>query len=248
MIDRARLKYEAKGVLRNARVSPYVVSLIMLIVGAVANFIIRYADNYFADLEIILGKMVTTEYGHLIPYIPTFPDFLKHNEFPTLTVYFVMILATLLLVVLNGGWTLYNLGVRNGKFMSYGTLLDGFTFAGKLIGLYILMVIKIALWSMLFYIPGIVAAYRYQFAIYNLCENPDIKITEAIEMSKMQTYGYKGALFVLDLSFLGWYILNVLTRGIAGIWITPYIQQTKLGYFYAIKEIKGLDGQKKLDC
>ena len=47
-------------------------------------------------------------------------------------------------------------------------------------------------------------------------------------------------LFVLDLSFLGWSFLCVLTMGILSIWIHPYIQQTDIGYFQQIKTAKGI--------
>ena len=63
---------------------------------------------------------------------------------------------------------------------------------------------------------------------------------DALNMSKQQTRGYKLDLFVLDVTFLGWSFLCVLTAGILSIWITPYIQQTNLGYFEAIKAKKGI--------
>ena len=69
------------------------------------------------------------------------------------------------------------------------------------------MYIFIWLWSMLFIIPGFIAAYRDRFALYNLYENPGIGIMEALDMSKQQTLGYKGQLFTLDLSYLGWTLL-----------------------------------------
>ena len=72
-------------------------------------------------------------------------------------------------------------------------------------------------------IPGIVAAYRYRFAMLNLCENPEIGVMEALSMSKAQTLGFKWQLFVLDLSFIGWNILVGLTLGILDIWVAPYI-------------------------
>jgi hypothetical protein len=56
----------------------------------------------------------------------------------------------------------------------------------------ILQSVFIFLWSLLFVIPGIIAAYRYRFAMYNLCENPDLIIVESLDMSKRQTEGYKG--------------------------------------------------------
>ena len=106
--------------------------------------------------------------------------------------------------------------------------------------LQIVMGIFVFLWSMLFIIPGIVAGYRYRFALYNLCDNPSIGVMEALNMSKAQTRGHKWELFVLDLSFIGWSILCSLTLGILSIWIMPYMQQTDIGYFEAIKRMSGI--------
>ena len=91
--------------------------------------------------------------------------------------------------------------------MPYESLFDGFTFAGKVIALYIVEGFFVALWSMLFVIPGIIAVYRYSFAIWNLCQNPELGVMEALNRSKRQTIGYKGQLFGLHLSFFGWYLL-----------------------------------------
>ena len=112
--------------------------------------------------------------------------------------------------------------------------------AGRLIWCSILVYIKVFLWSLLFFIPGVVAAYRYRFALYNLCENPELGVMEALAMSKAQTKGYKLDLFVLDVTFLGWSLLCALTAGILTIWVAPYVQQTNLAYFDAIKAEKGI--------
>ena len=120
---------------------------------------------------------------------------------------FLSILTSLLGMVLSAGFVLYCMAVRRGKRAEFLTLFDGFSFVGKLIGLNIIMYFFIALWSMLFVIPGIIAAYRYRFALYNLYENPGFSVFEALNMSKRQTFGYKSQLFMLDLSYLGWSIL-----------------------------------------
>ena len=120
---------------------------------------------------------------------------------------FVSILVTLLAVVLEAGFIFYCMAVRRGERAEFLSLFDGFSFAGKIIGLSLLRYLYTYLWSMLFVIPGIIAAYRYRFALYNLCENPEIGIFEALNMSKRQTLGYKGQLFTLDLSYLGWTLL-----------------------------------------
>ena len=84
------------------------------------------------------------------------------------------------------------------------------------------------LWSLLFIIPGIVRAYGYFAVPYILAENPHIHHKRALELSRAMTMGYKGELFVTDLSFLGWQILNGLTLGILGVfYVNPYIYATK---------------------
>ena len=123
---------------------------------------------------------------------------------------FVSILTGLLSIVLGAGFTLYCMAIRRNERAEYLTLFDGFSFVGKLIALTIVTYALIWLWSMLFIIPGIIAAYRYRFAPYNLYENPGISVMEALDMSKRQTMGYKGQIFTLDLSYLGWTLLASL--------------------------------------
>lgn len=93
----------------------------------------------------------------------------------------------------------------------------------------------VALWSLLFYIPGIIKAYSYSMAMYIQAENPEIGSLEAINRSKQMMNGHKMELFVLDLSFIGWYLLCGLTFGIAAIWVIPYINATKTNFYNSIK-------------
>jgi uncharacterized membrane protein len=120
---------------------------------------------------------------------------------------FISILTSLLGTVLAAGFVLYCMAVRRGERAEYLTLFDGFSFVGKLIMLEIITSFFIFLWTLLFIVPGIIAAYRYQFARYNLYENPGIGVMEALDMSKRQTLGYKSQLFMLDLSYIGWVLL-----------------------------------------
>ena len=97
---------------------------------------------------------------------------------------FISILASLLSTVLLAGFTLYCMAIRRGERAEYLTLFDGFSFVGKLILLELITAFFVVLWSMLFLIPGVIAAYRYSFAAYNLYENPGIGVMEALDMSK----------------------------------------------------------------
>lgn len=120
---------------------------------------------------------------------------------------FLSILTTLLANVLSAGFILYCMAIRRGERCEYLTLFDGFSFVGKIILLSLLIQCITSLWAMLFIIPGIIAHYRYRFALLNLYENPELGILDAMQLSSRQTYGYKFQLFRLDVSYLGWSIL-----------------------------------------
>ena len=125
---------------------------------------------------------------------------------------FQWVLSIMLSLTLRAGFVLYCMAIRRGERAEYLTLFDGFSFAWKIILLTLVTYAFIILWGMLFVVPGFIAFYRYRFALYNLLENPDIGIFQAIRMSKRQTSGLKGQLFVLDLTYVGWAILAVLPR------------------------------------
>lgn len=231
MPDRIQIKEEAKQVIRGAQVNPYLVSLIaMAVTWLLDNLNLTVNASTYMDQILEL-------YPELYGVLPNIP------AFPALLVTFVGVVAWLATVILNAGWSVYHLGVRQGREMPFSSLLAGFNFLGKLILLNVVMYIFVFLWSLLFFIPGIIAQYRYRFAVYNLCENPDIGVMEAISMSKAQTAGFKGTLFVLDLSFIGWNLLCWLTLGILNIWIAPYKEQANVGYFQEIKRVKGIGFQ-----
>ena len=230
MLSRIELKQNAKVLTKSARVSAYRITLIFMLILAALSL----AEDYVGANEGVWVQVGDMEILFRSSYL------FSHPAFPTPVVLFVSVFVWLLVCVLGAGWILYHLGVRRGKVMPYDTLFEGFGFAGKIILLHVLMGVFVFLWACLFIVPGIIAAYSYRFALYNLCENPELGVMEALAMSKAQTKGYKLDLFVLDVTFLGWNLLCVLTAGILSIWITPYIQQTDLGYFEAIKAEKGI--------
>ena len=78
--------------------------------------------------------------------------------------------------------------------------------------LYVLMGIKVLLWSLLFVIPGVVAAIRYSMAPYFLAEDSSITAREAIRKSKEAMNGQKMGYFMLQLSFVGWNLLITLVQ------------------------------------
>lgn len=116
---------------------------------------------------------------------------------PELVSTFLSILTTLAGWILAAGFALYCMDIRRRERSEYAVLFDGFSFTGKIIALNIVINLFVFLWSMLFVFPGIIAYYRYSFALYNLYEDPEIDIMEALNLSKRQTQGYKMELFKL---------------------------------------------------
>ena len=233
MINRKFLKRDARSILRSARVSPYLFALLFLGIILLLNGIdafVSFDFQYVAALQ------------KAYPFLPLDAS-MFHAPFPAATVTFVAFVTSLLSVVLNGGWILYHLGIRRGEHQDYATLFDGFSLAGKLILLHILTSLFVALWSFLFVIPGIIAAYRYRFAVYILCQHPDLSVRKALALSTRLTSGYKWQLFLLDLSFLGWYFLRALTFDILGIWVLPYETQTRIGFYQKVKANKAAESQ-----
>lgn len=150
---------------------------------------------------------------------------------------FISVLVGLMSSVLSAGYALFCMGIVRGEETPFSVLFDGFGMAGRVIWLTVLMSVKVLLWAMLFWIPGIIAAYRYRFALYNLLENPELTASQAIALSCIQTNGMKGQLFRLDLSFIGWVFLTIFTAGVAGLYLVPYTQLADLGYYEAGKRV-----------
>ena len=186
LLDRSALKREAKDLIRTARVSPIRMTLLLLAISLVL-------DLLDTALTYLTGSIVGVAF---------------------LSISFVGILITLISQVLSAGYCCYCLGIHRREEMPYESLFDSFAFAGRVIALVIVKGIFILLWSLLLVIPGIIAAYRYSFAMWNLCQDLTIGVMEALERSKRQTIGYKGQLFGLQISFFGWIVLMLLTVGL----------------------------------
>lgn len=229
MRNRAEIKAEAKGILREARVSPYLVTLLVIVIGFALDRVVDMArgGSLFYSYEFTRRYYEAIASGSaeaLERLIRSMPESSGSS-------FFYSTLSALVMLVLNGGYYIYCMGIRQGAEMPFSSLTDGLAVAGKLIWCSIQMGVKIFLWSLLFWIPGIIAAYRYRFAYYNILTDSSLSAGEAIRLSCRQTEGMKGQLFALDLSFIGWNILSALTMGLLNIWLTPYTTLCDLAYF-----------------
>lgn len=108
-----------------------------------------------------------------------------------------------------------------------GTLLDGFR-SGHYVNIVLTMFLRdlfTALWSLLLVVPGIVKHYEYLMVPYIIAENPAMDYKEAFQISKQMMDGEKMEAFIMDLSFIGWYLLSAVTCGLLAIfYVNPYVQ------------------------
>lgn len=108
-----------------------------------------------------------------------------------------------------------------------GTLLDGFR-SGHYVNIVLTMFLRdlfTTLWSLLLVVPGIVKHYEYLMVPYIIAENPAMDYKEAFQISKQMMDGEKMEAFIMDLSFLGWYLLSAVTCGLLAIfYVNPYVQ------------------------
>ncbi len=103
------------------------------------------------------------------------------------------------------------------------------------VGTMLVMDIKIFLWTLLLIVPGIVKSYEYSMIPYIIAEDPSTSMNDAFAKSKEMTTGQKMNLFVLDLSFIGWWILGTLLCGIGNLFVDPYYQATSVEVYVALK-------------
>jgi uncharacterized membrane protein len=151
---------------------------------------------------------------------------------PGLIAYILNFAMGIISIVLGVGLMDYMLQISRRRAAGVGTLFDGFGIFWKALWINILMYIFVLLWSLLLIVPGIIAIYRYRLAIYIMLDHPEYSALQCIRESKRMMRGRKGELFVLDLSFLGWYLLGAIP--VAMVWVLPYTSITYANYYNAL--------------
>ena len=141
------------------------------------------------------------------------------------------------LVGLPLGWgiTIVFLDSYRGSEIQIEGVLDGFKDYGRILGTTFLVWLYTCLWTLLLIVPGVVKAYSYSMTNFILKDNPDLKYNEAIEKSMQMMDGNKMKLFLLDLSFIGWILLCILSFGIGFFFLIPYIYSAHAAFYEDLK-------------
>lgn len=129
--------------------------------------------------------------------------------------------------------------VKNSGTPEIKDLFSYFNYYLKTLGLYIAITIIAFIGTLLFIIPGIIALIMFSQSFFILVEDPSKSIRDCMVESQKMMYGHKAEYFVLQLSFIGWYLLVGFTLGIAGFWVNPYVEITNANYYLHLKENTG---------
>lgn len=156
-------------------------------------------------------------------------------------IFFVVVIVYAVVALVIGsavgvGYAKFNLDLVDWKGAKIETMFSRFNTIKTAIAANLLRALYVTLWTLVFVIPGIVAGYSYAMVNYVMAENPGLTAREALRESKRLMDGNRFRLFCLELSFIGWIVLGILTFGIALLWIVPYMQTT-LAAFY--RDISG---------
>lgn len=246
---RKEMKDAAKESIRGAQPHPAVVTLVFILMTTGLNFAVQGILTAAYGMSNIL---YWTSRGH--DFYQVFAYYAGTGGMMVLV--FISILVSLYSMVVNFGYIGCMLRVSRDEPAGFGNLLDGFALAGRVILLNLLMSLFIMLWSLLFVIPGIIAAYRYRMALYILLDDPDCGALEAIRRSKEMMVGYKMNLFVLDISFINWALLLIpigiistavshvsvilgsvvsgLLMGAWSLWVLPFFLCTQSNFYGSI--------------
>lgn len=168
---------------------------------------------------------------------------------------FVFLLFYFYTIVMSFGYSGYALRIFRGEKVGWKSFFDQLWMANKIILMNLIISIVSGVGMMCFIIPGVYFYYRYQMSTYVLLDNPELSLFEAMKVSAQISRGYKWDLLMLDLSFLGWYLLDVVAAqvffnvgnfiggNVAGtllgmaadvavsVYVLPYIELTRIGYY-----------------
>lgn len=149
--------------------------------------------------------------------------------------YVLNVLITIVLIPLNIGVAQNVLAWSRGEDVNkWKVLFGGFNSAKiffKQVGVVVLNTILCALWAILLIVPGIIKGLAYSMYPYVLRDEPDLSVWQTLKKSEAIMKGYKGKLFLMYLSFVGWFILGAFTFGILYIWLTPYVMTSTVRFY-----------------
>lgn len=210
MIDRKQLKFAARGYIKAAKPSPWTVSMIACIITEILSVLTMQVTNLSAVQAALIEYQQTLDVeAYLATLQAAQPDF---------AAVLIILLLSFMSTMIGAGLIIFIMRTVRDHKGSVGNLLDAFPVLIRVFCYQVVSSVLIALWAMLFIIPGIIAAYRYRQGLYLLLDHPEMGIMDCIRTSKNLMIGHKWELFVMDLSFLLWNLaVSVLSSALGSL-------------------------------
>ena len=233
IIDRTAAKLQAKQLIRESQPSMLTAALLYTLLTALIGWLSLRLTGVDTNTMNEMLRLASEGNSEAVMEMMT-------KATPSAGASLIDSLLRLAMAVVGVGFSLFVMNSVRRSQPAIGNLLDGFGMFPRVLFLIILQIVFIFLWSLLLVIPGIVAAYRYSFAVYVMIDHPEMSAMDCLRESKRLTTGYKRQLFLLDLSFILWFLLTMIpiVGYIAQVYVTPYMESARVLYYEQIRALQ----------
>ena len=233
IIDRTAAKLQAKQLIRESQPSMLTAALLYTLLTALIGWLSLRLTGVDTNTMNEMLQLASEGNSEAVMEMMT-------KATPSAGASLIDSLLRLAMAVVGVGFSLFVMNSVRRSQPAIGNLLDGFGMFPRVLFLIILQIVFIFLWSLLLVIPGIVAAYRYSFAVYVMIDHPEMSAMDCLRESKRLTTGYKRQLFLLDLSFIFWFLLTMIpvVGYIAQVYVTPYMESARVLYYEQIRALQ----------
>ena len=234
IIDRTAAKLQAKQLIRESQPSMLTAALLYTLLTALIGWLSLRLTGVDTNTMNEMLRLASEGNSEAVMEMMT-------KATPSAGASLIDSLLRLAMAVVGVGFSLFVMNSVRRSQPAIGNLLDGFGMFPRVLFLIILQIVLIFLWSLLLVIPGIIAAYRYSFAVYVMIDHPEMSAMDCLRESKRLTTGYKRQLFLLDLSFILWFLLTMIpiVGYIAQVYVTPYMESARVLYYEQIRALQG---------
>ena len=198
--------------------------------------ITNYKNRALSALENKWGNfvLITLVYGFIIGIT----QILSGDKDSPAILHLIGLVLFILALPLTWGYQTLFLGAVRGGEATAKDMFEGYNkeLFSRVLTTTLLYYVYVFLWSLLLLIPGCIKSYSYAMTPYILKDNPEMKNNAAIEESMRVMDGHKLELFLLDLSFIGWAILSILTCCIGFLWLVPYMNMARVNFYEDLKK------------
>lgn len=237
--DNKTIKQTARSILKGSRPRPVLVTLVFL---AVLLLFLFFRAKLSGALDPVLLEKINAysqaaaagDVDLAMEYYTEAIDLANSME---LSFFQQAVLTAINLVsyVLTAGYMIFIMNCVRHTDPTIYNLLDGFAQFLKVIVVSLLQTLIVSLLSVFLIVPGIIAAYTYRFALFNLLDNPDMRIIDCLSLSRFMTKGHKMELFKLDLSFIGYILLSLIFPPVL-LYLLPYMYSSRVIFYDELKK------------